>query len=138
MLKDTNHSRIMIETNMIQPELTMKLSAEPNIVVEAGTRVTLKSEVKADSISKSEYSDKTKWKVISSSLKNNEVPNAHTDDDFLSDSGSNAIFKTRLPYDTIKIEGRAVINNKQLTDTITIITTPGPDYKIYIEPILLS
>jgi fibro-slime domain-containing protein len=135
--RHTNHSRIMIETNMIQPELTMKLSAEPNIVVEAGTIVTLKSEVKADSISKSEYSDKTKWKVISSSLKNNEVPNAHTDDDFLSDSGSNAIFKTRLPYDTIKIEGRAVINNKQLTDTITIITTPGPDYKIYIEPMPL-
>ena len=66
--RHTNHSRIMIETNMIQPELTMKLSAEPNIVVEAGTVVTLKSDVKADSISKSEYSDKTKWKIFSSKI----------------------------------------------------------------------
>jgi fibro-slime domain-containing protein len=128
--RHTNHSRIMIETNMIQPVLQISLSVEPDIVVEAGTVVTLKSDVKADSISKSEYSDKTKWKIISSKH--------HNINDFQSDSGANVKFNTRFPYDTIRILGSVFIDGAGvISDTITIITTTGPPHHISIEPVPL-
>lgn len=125
--RHTNNSRIMIETNMIQPVIRISLSVEPDIVVTAGTVVTLTSDVKSDSVSIPELSEKTKWTVISSKFHNNS--------DFQSDSGSNVKFKTRLPYDTIKILGSVFIEGAGVvSDTITIQTTAGKDYKISIEP----
>lgn len=131
--RHTNHSRIMIETNMIQPEIRISLSVEPDMVVEAGTVVTLTSDVKnvSDSVSIPELSEKTKWSILSSKFHNNS--------DFLSDSGAVVKFKTRLPYDTIRIVGRVFIEGAgPVYDTITIYTTTGPDHKISIEPIPLS
>jgi len=128
--RHTNASKIMIETNMIQPVLRISLSVEPDIVVRAGTVVTLTSDVKADSVSKPEYSEKTKWSIVSSKFHNNN--------DFQSDSGANVKFNTRLPYDTIKILGSVFIDGAGvISDTITIRTTTGPDHKIYIEPVPL-
>ncbi len=129
--RHTVNSRIMIETNMIQPVIQISLSVEPDLVVRAGTSVTLKSDVKSDSVSIPELSEKTKWKVISS--------RAHDNSDFQADSGANVKFKTRLPYDTIRIQGTVFIDGAgEVNDIITVITTPGPDHKIYIEPVSLK
>lgn len=129
--RHTNDSRIMIETNMIQPVLRISLSVEPDIVVRAGTVVTLTSDVKADSVSKPEYSERTKWSVVSSRF--------HDNDDFQSDSGANIKFNTRLPYDTIKILGSVFIDGAGvISDTITIRTTTGPEHHISIEPVPLT
>lgn len=128
--RHTDHSRIMIETNMIQPVIQISLSVEPDLIVRAGTVVTLTSDVKSDSVSIPELSERTKWSVVSSRF--------HDNSDFQSDSGSNVKFKTRLPYDTIKILGSVFIDGAGVvSDTITIRTTPGPDYKISIEPVPL-
>jgi fibro-slime domain-containing protein len=129
--RHTNNSRILIETNMIQPVIRISLSAEPDIVVKAGTVVTLTSDVKSDSVSIPELSEKTKWTVVSSKF--------HNKSDFQSDSGSSVKFNTRLPYDTIKILGSVFIEGAGVvSDTITIITTVGPDCKISIEPLPIT
>ncbi len=129
--RHTENSRIMIETNLIQPVISIDLSAEPDIDVRAGTTVTLTADVRSDSVSIPELSEKAKWKVVSSRY--------HSNADFISDSGASVGYKTRLPYDTILIQGSVYIEGAgTVTDTITILTHPGPDHRIYIEPVSVN
>lgn len=126
--RHTNNSTIQITTNLIQPEIKLELKAEPDIVVEAGTIVTLEAEVSAsDGEDYSDLAKYTKWVVIDSG-------HDHSADDLDQDSGNSVKFNTHTAYDTILIQAYIDIANAgRVMDTITIITTPGKGVAIFIE-----